>query len=135
MLVGDHRQLGPVITCRETKTAGLDKSLFVRLVSMGIRPVRLQVQYRMHPALTVFPSNTFYEGTLQNGITISDRIYESDFPWPSKTKPMFFFNLLGVEEISASGTSFVNRPEATQVEKIVNQLLRTGKSTSYFGTN
>lgn len=126
ILVGDHRQLGPVITCKETKAAGLDKSLFVRLVSMGIRPVRLQVQYRMHPALTVFPSNTFYEGTLQNGITISDRIYESDFPWPSKTKPMFFFNLLGVEEISASGTSFVNRTEAAQVEKIVNQLLRTG---------
>lgn len=126
ILVGDHRQLGPVITCRETKAAGLDKSLFERMVSMGVRPVRLQVQYRMHPELTVFPSNTFYEGTLQNGVTISDRQFEGDFPWPNKGKPMFFWNLLGAEEISASGTSFLNRTEATQVEKVVNGLIRSG---------
>ena len=50
--------------------------MFERLVSMGIRPMRLQVQYRMHPELTIFPSNTFYEGTLQNGVTVSDRLYE-----------------------------------------------------------
>lgn len=66
----------------------------------------------MHPELTVFPSNTFYEGTLQNGVTISDRQFEHDFPWPNRAKPMFFFNLLGIEEISASGTSFLNRTEA-----------------------
>ena len=101
--------------------------MFERLVALGIRPVRLQVQYRMHPELTVFPSNTFYEGTLQNGVTISDRLFESDFPWPNKQKPFFFFNLLGAEEISASGTSFLNRTEAVQVEKIVNSLLRAGK--------
>jgi len=95
--------------------------------------VRLQVQYRMHPELTVFPSNTFYEGTLQNGVTISDRIYEGDFPWPNKSKPMFFFNLLGAEEISASGTSFLNRTEATQVEKIVNALLKSGVKATNIG--
>ena len=62
ILVGDHRQLGPVITCREIAKAGLNKSLFERLVQIGIRPIRLQVQYRMHPELSIFPSNTFYEG-------------------------------------------------------------------------
>lgn len=133
ILVGDHRQLGPVITCRETKAAGLDKSLFERMVSMGIRPVRLQVQYRMHPELTAFPSNTFYEGTLQNGVTISDRQYEGDFPWPNRAKPMFFFNLLGAEEISASGTSFLNRTEATHVEKVVNALIRSGVKAQNLG--
>lgn len=50
--------------------------MFERLVSMGIRPMRLQVQYRMHPELTIFPSNTFYEGTLQNGISQCDRVSE-----------------------------------------------------------
>ena len=40
-----------------------------RLIVLGIRPIRLQVQYRMHPCLSEFPSNTFYEGTLQNGVT------------------------------------------------------------------
>ena len=37
---------------------------------LGIRPIRLQVQYRMHPSLSEFPSNLFYDGTLQNGVTV-----------------------------------------------------------------
>jgi regulator of nonsense transcripts 1 len=74
ILVGDHLQLGPVVICRETAKAGLNKCLFERLVMIGHRPIRLQVQYRMHPALTYFPSNTFYDGTLQNGITEKDRV-------------------------------------------------------------
>lgn len=49
--------------------AGLSQSLFERLVYLENRPIRLQVQYRMHPALSSFPSNVFYEGSLQNGVT------------------------------------------------------------------
>lgn len=75
MLVGDHCQLGPVVMCKKAARAGLSQSLFERLVVLGTRPIRLQVQYRMHPALSAFPSNIFYEGSLQNGVTsgLSDR--------------------------------------------------------------
>ena len=69
ILVGDQRQLGPVVMCKKAAKAGLSQSLFERLVVLGIRPIRLQVQYRMHPALSAFPSNIFYEGSLQNGVT------------------------------------------------------------------
>lgn len=69
ILVGDHCQLGPVVMCKKAARAGLSQSLFERLVVLGIRPIRLQVQYRMHPALSAFPSNIFYEGSLQNGVT------------------------------------------------------------------
>ena len=31
------------------------------------------------------------------------------FPWPDAEKPMMFYSQLGVEEISVSGTSFLNR--------------------------
>jgi len=51
ILVGDHCQLGPVVMCKKAAQAGLQQSLFERLVILGIRPIRLQVQYRMHPAL------------------------------------------------------------------------------------
>lgn len=71
ILVGDHCQLGPVVMCKKAAKAGLSQSLFERLVVLGIRPIRLQVQYRMHPALSAFPSNIFYEGSLQNGVTAS----------------------------------------------------------------
>ena len=69
VLVGDHCQLGPVVLCKKAGVAGLSKALVERLVMLGIRPMRLQVQYRMHPALSAFPSNVFYEGSLQNGVT------------------------------------------------------------------
>lgn len=69
ILVGDHCQLGPVVMCKKAARAGLSQSLFERLVILGIRPIRLQVQYRMHPALSAFPSNIFYDGSLQNGVT------------------------------------------------------------------
>lgn len=67
--MGDHCQLGPVVMCKKAAKAGLSQSLFERLVVLGIRPIRLQVQYRMHPSLSAFPSNIFYEGSLQNGVT------------------------------------------------------------------
>lgn len=57
VLVGDHCQLGPVVMCKKAAKAGLTQSLFERLVLLGHRPIRLQVQYRMHPALSEFPSN------------------------------------------------------------------------------
>lgn len=74
ILVGDHCQLGPVILCKKAAKAGLSQSLFERLVLLGNRPIRLQVQYRMHPVLSQFPSNVFYEGSLQNGVTESKHV-------------------------------------------------------------
>ena len=59
VMVGDHCQLGPVVTCRSASRAGLSQSLFERLIFMGVQPIRLQVQYRMHPCLSEFPSNAF----------------------------------------------------------------------------
>lgn len=85
ILVGDHCQLGPVIMCKKAAKAGLCQSLFERLVFLGNRPLRLEVQYRMHPCLSEFPSQSFYDGSLQNGVTLRERIYDGlEFPWPNK---------------------------------------------------
>lgn len=43
ILVGDHCQLGPVIMCKKAARAGLARSLFERLVLLGVKPIRLQV--------------------------------------------------------------------------------------------
>ncbi|KAK8640038.1 hypothetical protein V6N13_138403 [Hibiscus sabdariffa] len=134
VLVGDHCQLGPVIMCKKAARAGLAQSLFERLVLLGVKPIRLQVQYRMHPCLSEFPSNSFYEGTLQNGVTVNERQSSGiDFPWPVPNRPMFFYVQMGQEEISASGTSYLNRTEAANVEKIVTTFLRSGVVPSQIG--
>ena len=65
-------------------SAGLSQSLFERLVVLGIRPIRLQVQYRMHPSLSEFPSNLFYDGTLQNGVTIGKLFLLSSVIFPNR---------------------------------------------------
>lgn len=134
VLVGDHQQLGPVIMNKKAAKAGLNQSLFERLVILGCAPIRLQVQYRMHPCLSEFPSNMFYEGSLQNGITMHERLRKDvDFPWPVADSPMMFWSNLGNEEISASGTSYLNRTEAQNVEKIVTRFFKAGVKPEAIG--
>ena len=82
-----------------------------------------------------------YEGSLQNGITEAERQLvtqpgftgKEDFPWPVPSKPMFFYSITGMEEISASGTSYLNRTEASYVEKVVTHLLRMGVTPAQIG--
>ncbi|KAK7492584.1 hypothetical protein BaRGS_00016250, partial [Batillaria attramentaria] len=134
ILVGDHCQLGPVVVCKQAARAGLSQSLFERLLLLGIRPIRLQVQFRMHPALAAFSSNVFYEGSLQNGVTAAQRQRKNfDFPWPQPDKPMFFYSTNGQEEIASSGTSYLNRQEAANAEKLVTRLLRAGIKPEQIG--
>lgn len=134
ILVGDHCQLGPVVMCKEAAKAGLSQSLFERLVLLGIRPLRLEVQYRMHPALSRFPSDFFYEGSLQNGINSFEREMQNiEFPWPQRAKPMFFYCCQGQEEIAGSGTSYLNRSEAAYVERITTCFLKAGVKPEQIG--
>lgn len=66
---------------------------------------------------------------------------EVNFPWPNVDKPMFFWCSFGQEEISSSGTSYLNRlikwvwfiiniihcrTEAVNVEKVVTKLMKNG---------
>ncbi|CAG0921359.1 unnamed protein product, partial [Notodromas monacha] len=134
ILVGDHCQLGPIVMCKKASRAGLSQSLFERLVVLGIRPLRLEVQYRMHPELSRFPSSFFYDGSLQDGVTrVERRLKNIDFPWPQAEKPMFFYSTTGQEEIASSGTSYLNRTEAANVEKITTKFLKSGVKPQQIG--
>ena len=145
VMVGDHQQLGPVIMCKGAAKAGLTQSLYERLVALGIRPIRLEVQYRSHPALSEFPSSRFYEGSLQNGVSESERHMsrlvpagkktndEPIFPWPQPDIPMLFLVCNGCEEMSSSGTSFLNRSEAAAIEKVVTTFLKSGLEPRQIG--
>lgn len=134
VMVGDHCQLGPVVMNKKAASAGLNQSLFDRLLSLGHHPFRLRVQYRMHPCLSEFPSNTFYDGELQNGVGAAERqLRRVDFPWPNPNRPTFFYICLGTEEMSSSGTSYLNRSEASNVEKIVTTFLKAGVLPAQIG--
>jgi regulator of nonsense transcripts 1 len=137
VLVGDHCQLGPVVMCKKAANAHLTRSLFERLVWMGShRPKLLSLQYRMHPALSEWPSVTFYEGQLQNGVAEEERNLEH-LPELQTALfdgiPMKFIISNGAEEIAGGGTSYLNRMEATMVEKLVTLMMKAGSLPEEIG--
>ncbi|ORX35701.1 AAA domain-domain-containing protein [Kockovaella imperatae] len=71
-IIGDHKQLPPVITSDAAKFGGLSMSLFERLVHeqyLKDSTVMLDTQYRMHPSIAAFASKQFYNSELKNGTT------------------------------------------------------------------
>ncbi|WAR23838.1 HELZ2-like protein [Mya arenaria] len=69
VLIGDHKQLRPIIMCREAGELGLETSLFERYATTdsakNVQFTMLDEQYRMHPQICEFPSHTFYDKKLQ----------------------------------------------------------------------
>ncbi|KAI8444585.1 hypothetical protein BY996DRAFT_6425635 [Phakopsora pachyrhizi] len=107
VMVGDNKQLGTTIMSKKAARAGLTQSMLERLILLGNRPIPLQ-------GLSEFPSNMFYEGLLQNQVTAPKRIRKNvAFLRPQPLTPMYFNSNLGQEEISSSGTSFLNQTKAS----------------------
>ena len=52
VLIGDHCQLPPTVISQRAENGGLSRSLFERITEMGIEPLLLRTQYRMHPAIS-----------------------------------------------------------------------------------
>lgn len=73
-LVGDHKQLPPVLHSVEARQAGLSTSLFERLIrgraiaggTVQVPSTMLDEQFRMHPTLSHFPNTHFYAGALRD---------------------------------------------------------------------
>eukprot|EP00605_Chrysophyceae_sp_TOSAG23-4_P001093 GSChrysophyteH1.ASY1.ANO1.1199.1 assembled CDS len=121
VLIGDHQQLGPVVMCTKAAKAGLTRSLFERMMSLSHRPILLNIQYRMHPALSEWPSSRIHEAA-------------SELEWLDHSSgPLHFQIVRGSEEIATNGTSFLNRKEAEHVEKLVSALFKSNVLPSEIG--
>ncbi|XP_008841501.1 helicase with zinc finger domain 2 isoform X2 [Nannospalax galili] len=57
VLLGDHKQLRPVVKNEQLRNLGMDRSLFERYHRDAIM---LDTQYRMHEGICAFPSMEFY---------------------------------------------------------------------------
>jgi DNA replication ATP-dependent helicase Dna2 len=74
VLIGDDRQLPPVVRTRE-----LAHSMFERLKRQAERErastlTLLDTQYRMHPQIMAVSNKLFYEGRLRTGVAPEDRL-------------------------------------------------------------
>jgi len=120
IFLGDHYQLPP--TVKSDSASELKVSLFSRLIVEGkITPFLLNFQYRMHPFLSLFPSNHFYHNQLKDAVSEEDRPLIKGFQWPND-KPIIMINTVG-QEVSTDGKSKHNVKEAKIVVDIVRNIL------------
>jgi hypothetical protein len=121
VLVGDHRQLPPILDDavvrkvahklslqRSDLTSSLFEDLYERLPAQA--KSRLIRQYRMHPIIGEMISSVFYDSQLTHGVTAEDRpLGQQIFGSPTR-----WLNTAGAPRRSERrmGTSYVNEYEA-----------------------
>lgn len=111
ILVGDPKQLPPTVLSQSAARFGYDQSLFVRMQQNHPKSVHLlDMQYRMHPEISSFPSREFYESQLQDGqdmLQLRSALWHRDVLFA----PYRFFDVQGVQEKGRKGQSLVNTKE------------------------
>ena len=142
-LIGDPQQLSPTILHPKGKQTGMHISLFERMLK--IKPEIcsfLNIQYRMHPKISEFISQHFYERKLLDVVSVRDRnkwMFNIMFNWPNSNFPIVFINVEGKDKISSSGTSYVNEKESLTLVRIIkhkfcrDEIRNTCVITPYFG--
>jgi hypothetical protein len=134
--VGDDKQLPATVLSWEAKKKGFDESLFTRLLSAGVVVeddgfVQLDVQRRMHSSILKFPSDKFYDGSIQNGCDDMDRPAPPGMRWPQNDSiRVVFVDCNGREETVGTSTRNLDEADliATAVEHFVSVSSRTRSS-------
>lgn len=122
VFVGDQRQLSSF-----TQVPNLSLSLFERVLLNGTykTPHMLDTQYRMHPTISEFPRNKFYNGLLKDGITAEQRS-----KYPIKT-PVEFWDTQGkckeggvrIRSREDHGFTYENRGEIQYLIEVLTKLI------------
>ncbi|KAK3987457.1 putative helicase [Cladorrhinum sp. PSN332] len=121
ILVGDPKQLPPTVLSQSAARYGYDQSLFVRMQKNHAKDVHLlDMQYRMHPEISRFPSKEFYEGLLQDGADMAGLRMQ---PWHQSVHlgPYRFFDVVGSQERGPKNQSLVNEAELKVAMQLYNR--------------
>ncbi|XVF41430.1 hypothetical protein PTKIN_Ptkin01aG0279400 [Pterospermum kingtungense] len=124
VLIGDERQLPAMIQSKIAGEAEFGRSLFERLVLLGQKKQLLNVQYRMHPAISSFPNKEFYDGKILDAAIVKSRSHEKRFLHGNMYGPYSFINVAcGMEQFdNLHGRK--NMVEVAVVYKIVASLFK-----------
>lgn len=134
VVIGDQKQLGPVLASESAARKGLKYSLFERLLMCDITCVRLSIQYRMHPAISEFPNENYYNGEIQDGVKASERQkHKQNLTWPDASKPIIFVDVDGEERRSGRSKSWANTDQIRAVYQFIEKLLRSGVTSKEIG--
>ncbi|XP_036955916.1 helicase with zinc finger domain 2-like isoform X2 [Acanthopagrus latus] len=130
VLIGDHKQLQPIVKNAHVKKLGMAKSLFERYYTIHKkRAVILDTQYRMHEDICNFPSNEYFEGMLRTGVEQPSSVLRVG----DRTMPIVFGDIEGttvrlvVNTAKGNENSKANQEERNKVVDIAEKLVKTAK--------
>jgi DNA replication ATP-dependent helicase Dna2 len=152
VLVGDPKQLPPVVQCKEARELGMDESLFCRLDSQGAT-FDLNVQYRMNSEIMKISNILVYDGCLKCGSdAVSKQTLEIEqsnlrdsivckSPWMNavfdgnlhKSVIVLDTRTLNAKHISVKTGGYKNEKEAEIVTDIVISLCKVGIHSADIG--
>ncbi|XP_016402096.1 helicase with zinc finger domain 2-like [Sinocyclocheilus rhinocerous] len=128
VLLGDHKQLQPVVHCDVVERLGMSKSLFERYMEKALM---LDTQYRMQEDICEFPSKEFYDGKLKTKTSPKPRLFLTK----SRQTCIVFGHVEGKEKSLVVSTergnenSKANLEEAEEAVRIAILLTEAGIKT------
>ena len=130
VLAGDDKQLPATVLSKHCQLLGYGESLFSRLMKNGYESSLLTVQYRMHPVISAWPNEQFYNGHINNGENVRSPTYTKI--WHSAIPPLSVYDIPDAVESKLESGSIYNAGQATVIRKLV---VRIGKYLSELGVS
>lgn len=133
IMVGDPNQLPPTVLSQAAASYNYEESLFVRMQRNSPNSVYLlDVQYRMHPEISKFPSAQFYHSRLTDGEGMFEK---NDRPWHKEypLTPYRFFDIVSRHQQSDQSKSFFNAQEAKVAIELVENLMKILPDNKFTG--
>jgi superfamily I DNA and/or RNA helicase len=106
-----------------SSSALFGRSLFERISSLGHEKHLLNMQYRMHPSISLFPNTMFYKNQLLDAPSVLCKAYERRSLSGAMFGPYSFINVeTGEEDSDNSGLSKKNIIEVAVIVHILKEL-------------
>lgn len=96
--------------------------MFERLVNLGYKKHMLNVQYRMHPSISLFPCKEFYDEKISDAAIVKDKSYEKCFLEGEMYASYSFINIAKGKEKFGRGHSLKNMVEVAVISEIIKSL-------------
>ncbi|KAL8171652.1 hypothetical protein V2J09_023456 [Rumex salicifolius] len=122
VLVGDQQQLPAMVQSKIAENANFGRSLFQRLTSLGKKRHLLNVQYRMHPSISRFPNQEFYQKKISDAQNVTSASYNKQFLEGRMYSSYSFINISAGKEDFEKGHSPRNLAEVAAVAELVGRL-------------
>ncbi|KAM9859234.1 3'-5' exoribonuclease HELZ2-like [Aulostomus maculatus] len=130
VLIGDHKQLQPIVKNEQVRKLGMARSLFERYHKIHEKKVMmLKTQYRMHEDICKFPSEAYYGGELETGVQQPPSVLRVG----QRVMPIVFGHIQGktIHQVTKTAkgnfNSKANPQERDQVIRIADKLVKKAK--------